>query len=145
MLEMAGYAQKIPDISLFPWFDSMAQKPDAVAGISAGAAYWIFFMLVFWLLGYPRYFSISLGAIAGIASGMIASWWKPIDEIERKRKKMTADKTPKTATPVRSPEADDDPDAIRRFPEYGVLGIRQRQRRQRKAVRRFSWWFRKGV
>ncbi len=123
----------------------MAQKPDAVTGISAGAAYWIFFMLVFWLLGYPRYFSISLGGVAGIASGMIASWWAPIDEIERKRKKTASDKTPETAAAVRSPEIEaDDPDSIRRFPEYGVLGIRKRKRRQRKALRRFGWWFRKG-
>lgn len=37
---------------------------------------WLFFLLVFVLLGYPVTFSIVFGAIGGFAGGLATAWWQ---------------------------------------------------------------------
>ncbi|PZO45920.1 MAG: hypothetical protein DCF15_21095 [Phormidesmis priestleyi] len=37
---------------------------------------WLFFLLVFVLLGYPVTFSIVFGAIGGLAGGLATAWWQ---------------------------------------------------------------------
>ncbi|MDX2230622.1 MAG: hypothetical protein NW220_13355 [Leptolyngbyaceae cyanobacterium bins.349] len=44
-------------------------------GYRTGAKMLILFMFAFFLLGYQPFLSICLGAIAGLTSGFIASWW----------------------------------------------------------------------
>ncbi|MEB3292518.1 MAG: hypothetical protein VKJ24_05110 [Synechococcales bacterium] len=45
-------------------------------GFSAGIQVWLTFLLAFYLLGYPAPLSIVLGAIGGIAGGIIIAWWE---------------------------------------------------------------------
>jgi hypothetical protein len=48
-------------------------------GIEAGLKYWLVFLLAFFFLGYPVQLSILLSALAAIAGGFIALWWKSKD------------------------------------------------------------------
>jgi hypothetical protein len=48
-------------------------------GFAAGIQIWLVFLLAFYLLGYPAPLSIVLGAIAGIAGGIIIAWWTSQD------------------------------------------------------------------
>lgn len=53
-------------------------KQDATAissGISIGLQLWLFFLLSFVLLQYPVPLSILLGAIGGLAGGLVVAWW----------------------------------------------------------------------
>lgn len=46
------------------------------AGFSAGLQIWLLFLLGFLLVGYSPILSILLGAIAGLAGGLVFAWWK---------------------------------------------------------------------
>lgn len=48
-------------------------------GIEAGLKYWLVFLLAFFFLGYPVQISILFSALAAIAGGFIALWWKSKD------------------------------------------------------------------
>lgn len=110
-------------------------------------------MLGFKLLGYSNYMSIGLGAIAGIAAGLISAWWTPTEEREKPKKevkiallsrlKTLTQKTQTEAEPTEAKQAESETSTPSdRFPEYGIMGIRRRKR-QRRAIRRFAWLFRK--
>jgi hypothetical protein len=60
----------------------MAIPPNEVLskGFSAGLQIWLGFLLGFFLLGYPAYVSIALGALAGIAGGFVIGWWEIREE-----------------------------------------------------------------
>ncbi|NEO74625.1 hypothetical protein [Moorena sp. SIO3H5] len=53
-------------------------------GIEAGLKYWLLFMLVFVLVGYPPSISIFVGGIGGIAGGVMINWWKSTGETKAK-------------------------------------------------------------
>ncbi len=64
-------------------------KFDSDAGIMAGLRIWIAFILGFWLAGFRAELCIFLGAIGGIATWRLVTYWKaeaidlkdtPIDE-----------------------------------------------------------------
>lgn len=57
----------------------MAKKPGTTAGISAGVKYWLFFMITLSVIGYSPFLSICMGAIGGIAAGLIAAFSNPKD------------------------------------------------------------------
>ncbi|MEY2977002.1 MAG: hypothetical protein ACO31I_00375 [Prochlorotrichaceae cyanobacterium] len=42
----------------------------------AGIQFWLFFLLTFFVLGYPLPLAIILGAVGGIAGGTIAARWQ---------------------------------------------------------------------
>ncbi|MFZ4667440.1 MAG: hypothetical protein ACOYME_13520 [Prochlorotrichaceae cyanobacterium] len=42
----------------------------------AGIQFWLFFLLTFFVLGYPLPLAIVLGAVGGIAGGTIAGRWQ---------------------------------------------------------------------
>lgn len=44
----------------------------------AGIQFWLFFLLSFFILGYPLILAIILGAVGGIAGGTIAARWQII-------------------------------------------------------------------
>jgi len=118
----------------------MAEKPDTKEGIAAGAVYWIFFMLVFRLLGYTNFLSILLGAIAGLATGVMAAWWSPKAEPRRKTRKIA--KTTEAGPEVVEEEVEA-PAAAPLFREYGAFDRRPRKRREKNG-RFFSRIFRRG-
>jgi hypothetical protein len=128
----------------------MVQKPNLQEGLSAGTVYWIFFMLGFKLLGYSNDLSIGFGAIAGLAAGVIAAWWSPTEEREKPKKEPEVARFSRIKRLLQR-EAKSDTDQsetatskpTERFPEYSIMGIRRRRKRQRRATRRFAWWFRK--
>lgn len=56
-------------------------------GFAVGLQIWLLFLLSLYGIGYPALFSITLGAIGGIASGFIVDWWLTKDEnIEPQRR-----------------------------------------------------------
>ncbi len=56
-------------------------------GFAVGLQIWLLFLLSLYGIGYPALYSITLGAIGGIASGFIVDWWLTKDEnIEPQRK-----------------------------------------------------------
>jgi len=117
----------------------MAEKPDTKEGVAAGVVYWIFFMLVFRLLGYTNFLSILLGAIAGLATGVMAAWWNPKEEPRRKTRKIA--KTTEAGTEVVEEEVEEP--KVPLFREYGTFDTRPRKRRERNG-RFFSRIFRRG-
>jgi hypothetical protein len=40
---------------------------------------WLFFLFSFYFLGYPIFLSIFLGAVGGLAGGVVFGWWKSTD------------------------------------------------------------------
>jgi hypothetical protein len=45
-----------------------------------GLRAWLFFLFCFFLLGYSPPMSILLGAVAGLATSLVAGWWKTKDD-----------------------------------------------------------------
>ncbi|HEY9617096.1 MAG TPA: hypothetical protein V6C64_09655 [Microcoleaceae cyanobacterium] len=112
----------------------MAQRPDSSAGTSTGFKLWLFFMISFALLKYPPLLSVFLGAVAGVAGGVIAAWWNAKEDFlvdEPSRQTEQAEVRLSEAEPSR-------PLATRRL-GFGVKHARRRTR----ANRRFSWFFRR--
>ena len=68
----------------------MPAKGEPVSkGFAVGLQIWLLFLISLFGLGYPALFSITLGAIGGIASGFIVDWWLTKDEnIEPTRKQV---------------------------------------------------------
>ncbi|MCT7953810.1 hypothetical protein [Laspinema palackyanum] len=61
-------------------------------GISFGVRMWIFFMVMFGLLGYSTTLSILFGVVGGVAAGFIYAWWH-ITDIPEKTPGSDAQKT----------------------------------------------------
>lgn len=53
----------------------MAVRPDSTMGYRTGAKVLLIFMFAFFFLRYSLFLSVCLGAIAGLSSGFISSWW----------------------------------------------------------------------
>lgn len=55
---------------------------DAFPGLSPGNGLraWLFFLFCFFFLGYSPPMSILLGAVAGLATALVAGWWKTKDD-----------------------------------------------------------------
>jgi len=51
-------------------------KPPQQDTFLAGIQFWLFFLLTFFVLGYPLPLAIVLGAVGGIAGGTIAGRWQ---------------------------------------------------------------------
>ncbi len=49
-------------------------------GFAAGLQIWLLFLLSLFWIGYPALMSIALGAIGGLASGLIVDWWLSKEE-----------------------------------------------------------------
>jgi hypothetical protein len=49
-------------------------KPDD--GFIAGLQFWLIFLIGFVFLGYPIVLGIVFGAVAGMAGGLIVTWWQ---------------------------------------------------------------------
>ncbi|MGI0484640.1 hypothetical protein ACN4EK_04325 [Pantanalinema rosaneae CENA516] len=112
----------------------MAQRPDSSAGTSTGFQLWLFFMISFALLRYPPTLSVFLGAVAGVAGGLVAAWWNAkedflVDEPSR----------PTEQAEVRLAEPPPSRPLANRRPGFGVKPIRRKTR----ATRRFGWFFRR--
>lgn len=112
----------------------MALRPSTGVGFSAGVKYWIFFLLALTIAGYQPFLSITLGAIGGLAAGVIAAWSKPEQYISAAQ----VEEATKAVAPP-SPE----PFAIERirFRRYGGSSIRKH--RELRAIRHFGWLFRR--
>lgn len=66
----------------------MTSKQQPVSkGFAVGLQIWLLFLLGLYGLGYPALFSIALGAIGGVASGVIVDWWLSKDERTEPEKK----------------------------------------------------------
>ena len=77
----------------------MAVRPDSTMGYRTGSKMLVIFMFAFFFMGYTPFLSICLGAIAGLTSGFLSSWWHAkedfvTDEVTGK----PLDKEPTTAT-----------------------------------------------
>jgi hypothetical protein len=64
-------------------------------------ALWLFFLIVFFTLGYSVWYSILVGAIAGVTGSWIASWWKRQDRLETLPPEFTTPSIPRLSTPQR--------------------------------------------
>lgn len=99
-------------------------------GFAAGLQVWLLFLLSLYWIGYPALFSIALGAIGGLASGLIVDWWSSKDE-----------KTEPDPRPVEE-EGTEEMARVRRK-RRATSALRHRQ--QQKQGRSFNWkFFRRG-
>jgi hypothetical protein len=57
-------------------------------GFSVGLQIWLLFLISFYWLGYSAEMSIVLGAIGGLASGLIVDWWVSKEENTETAKKL---------------------------------------------------------
>jgi predicted exporter len=95
-------------------------------GFSAGLQIWLLFLLSLFWIGYPALMSIALGAIGGLASGLVVDWWQSKEEnTEPERRVSTsADGTEEIAQ------------SRRRQRQNSALRYRQRRRETKEA---FNW------
>lgn len=105
----------------------MAVRPGSAAGFSAGLKYWLFFMIALAFLGYSPFLSICLGAIGGIAGGVVAAWFHPKDDDAPDRPAQTVEVLPE--------------EPQRRRP-FGVVPRKDR-RKETRSQRHFGWLFRR--
>ncbi len=70
-------------------------------GISFGVRMWIFFMVMFGVLGYSTAVSIFFGVVGGVAAGFIYAWWH-ITDIPEQTPSSDAQKTLAYVTEQRS-------------------------------------------
>lgn len=109
----------------------MALRPGVSAGFKAGLKYWLFFLLAFTVIGYGPFISICLGAIGGIAGGVVEAWLNPSNDYRpEKSSDSVTELTPEDATTSRI------------GPRLRLRSSR-RMRRQTTAQRRFGWLFRR--
>jgi hypothetical protein len=115
----------------------MAVRPSVDAGFKSGLKYWLFFMLALAALGYEAILSISLGALGGLAVGVIVAWSQAKEDGLPDRPGEGIPKWLQIPTTPAVPESDQ----RERFRRYrrGMFGME----RQSAAKRRFGWLFRK--
>jgi hypothetical protein len=64
---------------------------------------WLFFLFSFYFLGYPIFLSIFLGAVGGLAGGVVFGWWKSTDgpleatPVKREKPKELEETPPKVS------------------------------------------------
>ena len=73
------------------------KPPSATTAYAIGLRWALFFLLSFFILGYSALFSIALGIVGGVTTGMMFTWWHTKDELPAK-----------TAAEVASEESDRD-------------------------------------
>lgn len=112
----------------------MAQAPDWGKGFAIGWKYGIIFMIAFFMLGYNWSLSIFLGVMALATTATIGAWYNPRDVDEATPEQAQAIKeNQQMASPTASPPA-----KKKHFHKYGLTSPRQR-----RALRRFAWWFKR--
>ena len=109
---------------------SMASQPDSSARTTTGARLFIIALLSFYFLGYSQFFSICLGAIAGVCGGFISSWWNATEDYV----------TDESTEPVQSEEGAAITVAQPRPRRYGMGVKLARQPQETRAAKgRFGW------
>jgi hypothetical protein len=116
----------------------MAVQPDSTMGYRTGAKVLVVFMFAFYFLGYQPFLSVCLGAIAGLTSGFIASWWHAKED-------FITDEA--TGAEIRDGAETDLETAQRRPVRYG-FGVRaargsREPRRVARPTRGVGWLFRR--
>lgn len=110
----------------------MALKPATNAGFTTGVRFWIFFLICFALLGYSPFLSICLGAVGGIAAGVLDAWVKAKDDGTEKE----PEKQPEDPAIVTEPQGKTRPRRPAGF-------LSQRRRHKSQGQRRFGSLFRR--
>ncbi len=80
----------------------MAVKPDAGMGYRTGAKMLLIFMFAFFFVGYSPLLSISLGAIAGLSSGFISSWWHAKEDFFTEQETTQAERSNSSSSAIPS-------------------------------------------
>ena len=109
----------------------MAQVPNWEKGMPATLRCWLVLMILFFFLGYDWLLSIVMGAIGGMALGLITAFWNPKDDERVPKKSETA--------PVEDKEVMEPTSKRVHVRRYGESS----RRREKKSVRRFGWLFQK--
>jgi len=115
----------------------MAQIPDVSAGFAGGVKFWLFLTIGLALLGYAAWLSIVLGAVGGLAWGLVVAWLNSQDDGVVVKASQPTDGEASASREVMVEKEETKP----RFQEYGLTGLRPR--RPNRAARRFGWMFRK--
>ncbi|MBW4540598.1 MAG: hypothetical protein KME43_15830 [Myxacorys chilensis ATA2-1-KO14] len=102
-------------------------------GFSAGLQVWLLFLLSLYWSGYSALLSIALGALGGLASGLIVDWWLSKDEKTEPDPKPIGEEGTEAMTRDPSDRAN-----RRRRREASALRHRQQRRTRSRA---FSWKF----
>lgn len=63
-------------------------KPKADDGFIAGLQFWLIFLVGFVFLGYPIVLGIVFGAVAGMAGGIIVTWWQKLTFVKGSNNKQ---------------------------------------------------------
>ncbi|NJR51525.1 MAG: hypothetical protein HC780_20020 [Leptolyngbyaceae cyanobacterium CSU_1_3] len=79
----------------------MRRRQPISKGFSVGLQIWLLFLISLYWLGYPAEMSIVLGAIGGLASGLIVDWWLSKDEKTEPDKQKIPDEGLPDQTKVR--------------------------------------------
>ncbi len=100
-------------------------------GFSAGLQIWLLFLLSLFWSGYSALLSIALGALGGLASGLIVDWWLSKDE---------------RTEPDLKPIGEEGTEAMTRVPSDRTNRKRRREasalrHRQQRRSRSFNWRF----
>ncbi|MBW4421040.1 MAG: hypothetical protein KME13_17685 [Myxacorys californica WJT36-NPBG1] len=102
-------------------------------GFSAGLQIWLLFLLSLYWSGYSALLSIALGALGGLASGLIVDWWLSKDERTEPDPKLIDEEGTEAMTRDPSDRAN-----RRRRREASALRYRQQRRMRSRA---FNWKF----
>ncbi len=105
----------------------MADREPVSKGFGVGLQIWLLLLISFYMLGYEALFSIGLGAIGGLASGLIVDWWLTKEERTEPAKK-----------PIEDPIADV-ASTRKRQRRNSALGRARRKRRSQQ--QNFDWQF----
>ena len=97
-------------------------------GFSTGLQIWLLFLIGLFGMGYSAPLSIFLGAIGGLASGLIVDWWQSKDEKTEPDKKEVAEAGLAEETKVRKKRG-----------QYSSLKQRSKRRKQQQEDTA-NWW-----
>lgn len=95
-------------------------------GFSVGLQIWLLFLISLYWLGYSAEMSIALGAIGGLASGLIVDWWGKEEKTE----------------PDTQPAADEDSLADQtkaRKKRRQSSGLKQRSQKRKQQQQGMNW------
>ncbi|KAM3099497.1 hypothetical protein ACKFKF_14495 [Phormidesmis sp. 146-12] len=99
----------------------MRRRQPISKGFSVGLQIWLLFLISLFWLGYSAEMSIVLGAIGGMASGLIVDWW------------LSKEENTETA---RKPEVDDDglsDQTKARQKRSRYMGLKQRSQKRKQS------------
>jgi len=97
-------------------------------GFSTGLKIWLLFLIGLFWIGYSAPLSIFLGAIGGLASGLIVDWWVSKDEKTEPDQKEVAEDGLAEETKVRKKRS-----------QYSSLKQRSKKRK-RQQEGTTNWW-----